>query len=68
MSPTGLDPHPDGEWVLFKELITVQPQPQQHQQIVDLVMHQIALQHGSSTRRDFEVARLTIEAVGKGGK
>jgi hypothetical protein len=61
MSSTGLEPHRDGEWVLFTECITVEPPSDQ--QIVDHVMHEIALQRGASTRRDFEVALLTLEAA-----
>lgn len=38
---------------------------QQEQQIVDLVMSRMALRHGSSRRRDFEVACLTVEAINK---
>jgi hypothetical protein len=33
------------------------------QQIVDLVMREIAVRHGSTRRRDFEVALITIEAI-----
>lgn len=36
---------------------------EQQQLIVDRVMHRIALRHGSSTRRDFEVACLTVDVV-----
>jgi len=53
MSSTGLEPHPDGEWIRFKE----------PQQIVDFVMREMALRHGASRRRDFEVASLVIESL-----
>jgi hypothetical protein len=66
MSATGLDPHPDGEWSRFKELTDMTVRHQQ--QIVDLVMSRMALRHGSSTRRDFEVACLTVEAIDKDGE
>ncbi len=33
------------------------------QRIVDEVMHTIAMRHGSSTRRDFEVACLTVDLL-----
>lgn len=42
---------------------------QQQQKIVDLVMHRMALRHGSSTRRDFEVACLTLDVqIGSGNQ
>ena len=34
---------------------------QRAQQIVDHVMREMAIRHGSSTRRDFEVANLVLE-------
>lgn len=36
---------------------------EQQQKIVDAVMHRMALRHGSSKRRDFEVACLTLDLV-----
>ena len=36
---------------------------EQQQKIVDAVMHRMAVRHGSSTRRDFEVACLVIDVM-----
>lgn len=36
---------------------------QEQQKIVDVVMHRMALRHGSSQRRDFEVACLTLDVL-----
>ena len=36
---------------------------QRAQQIVDRVMREMAIRHGSSTRRDFEVASLVLDKV-----
>jgi hypothetical protein len=40
---------------------------EQQQQLADAVMHRMALRHGSSKRRDFEVVCLTLDLLIKEG-
>jgi hypothetical protein len=36
---------------------------QEQQKLIDRVMHRIALSHGSSTHRDFQVACLVVDEM-----
>jgi hypothetical protein len=36
---------------------------EEQQQLIDVVMHKMAIRRGASTRRDFEVACLTVDVL-----